>query len=105
MHNNKQMSKIIWLGPHRRCTPSIVLSLYFAVDGHVPSKVSVPLPVAGQNPLYEVSWFHMSLYTDAGAAIIGGTGGTRPPNILVGGDANVNVPPLIAHLVILLTFV
>ena len=28
-----------------------------------------------------------------------GTGGTRPPNILVGGDAKVNVPPLIAHLV------
>jgi len=40
-----------------------------------------------------------------GVAIIGRTGGTRPPNILVGGDANVNVPPLIAHLVILLTFV
>jgi len=29
-----------------------------------------------------------------------GDGGTRPPpNILVGGDAKVNVPPLIAHLV------
>jgi len=27
------------------------------------------------------------------AAIIGGTGGHVPPNILVGGEANVNVPP------------
>jgi len=26
-------------------------------------------------------------------------GGHVPPNILVGGDAKVNVPPLIAHLV------
>jgi len=28
-----------------------------------------------------------------GAAIIGGRGDTSPPNILVGGDAKVNVPP------------
>jgi len=41
-----------------------------------------------------------------GVAIIGGTGGTRPPQHFGWGDANVNVPPpLIAHLVILLTFV
>jgi len=34
-----------------------------------------------------------------------GDGGTRPPQHFGWGDANVNVPPLIAHLVILLTFV
>jgi len=32
------------------------------------------------------------LYTTSGAAIIGGTGGTRPPNILVGGR-NGKCPP------------
>ena len=65
MHNNKHMSKIIWLGPHRRCAPSFVLSLYFAVDGHVPSKVSVPLPVAGQNPHESVHRRHINWFCNA----------------------------------------
>ena len=34
-----------------------------------------------------------------GAAIIGGRGDTSPPTSWLGGDAKVNVPPLIAHLV------